>query len=225
MPLIAEVQQGSTTAAAKKVRVCIIRSDTAAPYTGISEGTAAANFKYSREGVGSFTAIDFTVSGIDLTEIGEGYYDIVAPDAAFVTATGVGQVVIAWSGVANMLADSVIVLLRPYDPKATPDTKDTISLQVMADLADSDGAGARTAIANAAATAVDAIIADNFAAIPGAVVAAMRTEVTLSAWGVTSQPGGGSTLTYVERRNGSSIGTRTAYFNSANICVGMTAVV
>ncbi len=183
MPQSAEVQQGSTTAAAKKVRVFITRSDTAAPYIGITETIAAANFKYSREAASGFTAIDFTVTGIDLTEVGEGFYDLVAPDLAFATAAGVGFVMIAWSGVSNMLGDSVQVFLRAYDPKAAPATT-------------------------------------------GDFITALRAEHVGSAWGVTSQPVGGSTITYSERRAiGGTLGTRTAYYDSTGKLVGLTAVV
>ncbi len=63
------------------------------------------------------------------------------------------------------------------------------------------------------------------ATVATATVAAMRTEETLSAWGVSSQPVGGSTKSYPEFRNAVLIGTRTAYFDANNVCVGMTAVV
>ena len=72
---------------------------------------------------------------------------------------------------------------------------------------------------------IETILADNITAVPGAVVTAMRAETVLTAWGATAVPGGGYSQTFIERRNGTSIGTRTGFFNAANVCLGMTAVV
>lgn len=131
---------------------------------------------------------------------GNGVYDWYCPVS--VNAAGVDRVDVRASTLpANVEIVPFVVTLGP-DALTTPALSDS-----------------------GIATAVEGALVDNFAAIPGAVVTAMRTEVTLSAWGVTSQPSGGLTRNYPERRNGTVIGTRTAFFDSANVCVGMTAVV
>jgi hypothetical protein len=97
-----------------------------------------------------------------------------------------------------------------------------VSSQVMTDLAGAGGAAARTAIG----VAVDGALADNFNAIPDIadIIAALRTENTSSAWGVSSTPGGGSSIIYTDRRGGTTLGTRTAFFDSTGKMVGLSAV-
>lgn len=101
-------------------------------------------------------------------------------------------------------------------------TAATVSSQVMTDLAGAGGAAARTAIG----VAVDGALADNFNAIPDIadIITALRAENTSSAWGVSSTPGGGSSIIYTDRRGGVTLGTRTAFFDSTGKMVGLSAV-
>ncbi|MBC7844121.1 MAG: hypothetical protein H7099_17560 [Gemmatimonadaceae bacterium] len=60
----------------------------------------------------------------------------------------------------------------------------------------------------------------------GDFITGLRAENVGSAWGVTSQPSGGATVTYSERRAvGGTLGTRTAYYDSTGKLAGLTAVV
>ncbi len=120
------------------------------------------------------------------------------------------------AGVTNASVDAVVA-----------DNFAAIPAAVEAALADNLALLATAASVAALPAAVEAVLVDNFAALPSAasIVTALRAETTLSAWGVTSQPVGGSTISYTERRNGASIGTRTAFFDSTGKPVGLTAVV
>jgi hypothetical protein len=93
-----------------------------------------------------------------------------------------------------------IVQLRPDDPAVA------LTTQVAAP---------------SAATIAAAVAAPSSASI----ITALRAEQVSSAWGVTSQPVGGSTITYPERRGVTAIGTRTAYFDTTGKMVGLSAVV
>ena len=143
---------------------------------------------------------------------GDGEYDLYLPTTA--NASGASSLSVTASA-PGVLFNGIIVQLGVDDLSTAGLTAGEIATAVAAPSAAT------------IATAVDAALADNFAAMPSAasIVTALRAETTGSAWGVSAQPTGGSTLTYTERRAGTIIGTRTAYFDSNGKPVGLTAVV
>lgn len=178
--------------------------------TTVDPGDAAFVARFRRAGQTTDTTLTLTAVAANAPiaenqwrDYGDGEYTVVGSTAMYAAGARFVKLHVD-CGTPAALSDTQTIFLSADDalsPAATPET-----------------------IAAAVAPVVESQLTDNFAAIPGAVVTAMRTEVTLSAWGVTTQPAGGSTITYVERRNGVVIGSRSAFFNAANVCVGMTLV-
>ena len=196
------LQLGSTT---PFVRLQFLSTVDGSNVTTLVFNTAALAISYARDTSANvaITLVTATlgtwVSG-GFIHRGAGVYDLYLPTAAVIA--GAKSLAILSTGLpASTVMLNCVVPMGADDISLAGETASTISAAVVASEAAS------------------------FTAIPSAVVSAGRVETTLTSWGVTVQPTGGSTIQYIEKRNGATIGTRTAFFDAFHVCVGMTAVV
>ena len=238
------IRSNEATATKRDVPVLLFADTDATPYTGALTGVTAA---LSLNGGTENATIG---PSAELTRVGGAMHVCRLTQAQVNQAAGstiYGRVPSA----AGRLESWFTVSITDYDPSTAP-TDATIATATETALADNITAAqtaivaavnavpaaTETALADNIATvgtavagvaaSVDAIVANDFAAIPAAVVTALRTEETLSAWGVQTVPVGGSSETWPERRNGVVIGNRTVIYDSTGPTrrvIGMTLVV
>jgi hypothetical protein len=114
-------------------------------------------------------------------EHGRGWYSVVGPLALYASGVPTVQVSCTCTTPAA-LSDDVMVFFSADNIFAAALTGPAVSAEIMADLADADGAAARAAIA----AAVDAIVANDFGAVLAA-IAGIATGTPPSAATVSAQ--------------------------------------
>jgi hypothetical protein len=165
----------------REIPIYLMDAATGEGVTGVTPGSTGFAAAYRRAGETADTvftagtalvavAASAAIAPLQWREYGRGWYTVVG--SAGMYAAGARFVFFTVDcGTPAALADSVVVHLTADDFAAAAETSAGNSLTFLADLADSDGAAARLAIANAVVGAVDG-----------------------RAIGGTSQPSGGSTI-------------------------------
>jgi hypothetical protein len=208
------IQAGETTAAKLRVPLFIVNTDGtehSASLTGV-KARLSINGGTAGNSTNDVVRVDGAQCYVQLTtgEVGA----LVAGDRMTVKVPVSGTRMMAIT-IVDVPADNVF---------AAGPTTATVSAGVW-------GADSRTltttipsAVENAEAVATE--LAPTFASLPSAasIITALRAENVTSAWGVSSTPAGGSSIVYTDRRGGTTLGERTAFFDSTGKMVGLSAV-
>jgi enoyl-CoA hydratase/carnithine racemase len=209
------IQDNEATAARRRVPMIVFADTAGTPWAGSVEGVKV---RLSVNGAAE------TDTAADIVRVaGAAHYAQLSQTEVNVNPGDL--LYLRLPAAAGRLEAFATVEIGADDPTAAGATPASVATAVSDGLAD-DFAALPTAAETADAVRTE--LATELATITGlvsATITAMRTENTTSAWGVTAQPTGGSTLTYSERRGASVIGTRTAYFDATGKPVGLTAVV
>lgn len=197
--------------------------------TGVDPADTGFVARFRRQGATADTTLALTAVAADAAiaanqwrDYGDGAYTVVASSALYASGARFAKLFVDCT-TPETLADVVWVNLSADDFIAAAETSAGNSLTFLADLADSDGAAARAAIA----TAVMADLADSDgAAARAAITAAVLAAVDGRAIGVTSQPVGGSTvvLPITPVGGGSPTQRKRMFLASNGDFAGLTAI-
>lgn len=193
------------SATLQEIPIFVFDEATREGLAGVDPGDAGFAARYRRQGETTDTTMTLTavaanaaIAANQWREYGDGWYSLVGPAGLYATGARFAKVTLD-VGLTGALADSVMVFLGP-DPLGPVATE--------------------SGIATATATAVDAQLADNFAAVPAAVVgelagaggAAARTAIAARVYDLPVQlastpTGSGTELIAVQIDTGSGMTT------------------